>query len=143
MLDVQMKKFFLIGYLRMWNYVSFFIPRHLYFCTLHNFNVLDGLGWSEASKEILRNIYELQLDACQIKLRFTFKKNHRDEMFTQEVESKKSTKQKSFTFFLLTLDDFEAEWQQFLCPMDFPQCHYNWCISGENREVSLYILSYL
>ena len=59
-------------------------------------------------------------------------------MFTQTVQSKKAKKPLSFTFFLLSQEDVEAQWQQFSCPMEFPQCRYNWCITGENRDVSLY-----
>jgi hypothetical protein len=59
-------------------------------------------------------------------------------MFSQPVRSKAKTPQTSLTFYLLSLEENEAQWQQFVCPMDFPQCHYNWCASGENRDVNIY-----
>ena len=135
--NLHLQKFFLIGYRLMWKFVSLMTALVIFY--FHEITFLDGLGWTDTNRRLLQNIYELQLDVCQIKLRFTFKKNHREEMFTQMVASPKATKPKSFTFFLLSLDDIEVPWQQFSCPMEFPQCGYNWCINSENRDVSLHI----
>jgi hypothetical protein len=53
-------------------------------------------------------------------------------MFTQPVQG--SSRFTSFNFFLLNLFHDE-DWQEFQCPMVFPQCQYNWCVTGENKMV--------
>lgn len=95
------------------------------------------MGWSDYQQTLLHAIDDLQLDQCQFKLQFTFLRDHTEEMFQVDVPSRSRQGFKSFTFFLLTLTEPESEWQIFNCPMTFPQCNYNWCITGENRMVKI------
>jgi hypothetical protein len=59
-------------------------------------------------------------------------------MFTQPVRPNSNIK--SFTCFLLSEDVIELfkkdlEWEQIKCPMSFPQCHYDWCVTGDNNAM--------
>jgi hypothetical protein len=67
---------------------------------------------------------------CQFSLKFTFDIDHSREMFTQPVGRGRS---RSFTCFLLNIKNPEFAWQQFECPMSFPQCHYDWSVTGDNN----------
>jgi hypothetical protein len=69
----------------------------------------------------------------QFPLKFTFDKDHSREMFTQPVVG--SNRSKSFTCFLLNITNLKLAWQQFECPMSFPQCHYDWCVTGDNSTM--------
>ena len=126
------KRFSLIGYLLMWNYVSsarqFFIHRHIDIVLL--FSV--GIGWTDDQKMVLIDLDDFQLENCQFQISFTFDINHSDEMFTQPSENSRF---RSFTCCLLSRAATELKWQIFECPMSFPQCHYNWCVTGEHDEM--------
>jgi hypothetical protein len=98
----------------------------------------DGIGWTAKQQKIIEDLGDdFELNKSQFKLTFTFEEDHTFEMFTQDVQNRSRLGHKSFTFFLLTQEgNPENAWQQFKCPMKFPQCSYNWCINGENRSVT-------
>ena len=93
----------------------------------------DGIGWTNDQKRVLIDVEDIQLKHCQFQLNFTFNIDHSTEMFTQSLGA--STRSKSFTCFLLSQEATELKWQEFECPMSFPQCHYDWCVTGDNNVV--------
>ena len=67
-------------------------------------------------------------------------------MFTQTVRPNSNIR--FFSCFLLSEDVIELfkkdlEWQQIECPMSFPQCHYDWCVTGDNNAMVNMILAYM
>jgi hypothetical protein len=93
----------------------------------------DGIGWTDAQKTVLVDLDDIQLEQCQFELNFTFNLDHTEEMFTQSIIP--TSRSKSFVFFVLSEEVPFLEWQQFECPMSFPQCPYDWCVTGDNNEV--------
>ena len=92
-----------------------------------------GIGWKDDQKKELTSLNSIELEQCQFNLTFTFDIDHSREMFTQPIVG--GGNHKSFSCFLLNAPDPESEWQLFKCPMDFPQCHYDWCVTGDNNKM--------
>lgn len=117
----------------MQNYVS--LHAEFLFCSGLITVVSVGLGWTPEQKEIIIQDGDFNLEVCQFNLSFTFYEDHTDEMFTVPTRIRTGQGSKRFTFFLLHLEEYENPWQRFVCPMSFPQCHYHWCVTGENKMV--------
>ena len=131
-------KFYSNGWIPKQNYVSPSVTQKSVFVS-YKLNIFsDGLGWTAKQQKLIEDLGDdFELNKSQFKLKFTFEEDHTFEMFTQDVQNRSRLGHKSFTFFLLTQEgNPENAWQQFKCPMKFPQCSYNWCINGENRSVT-------
>ena len=131
-------KFYSNGWIPKQNYVSPSVTQKSVFVS-YKLNIFsDGLGWTAKQQKLIEDLGDdFELNKSQFKLTFTFEEDHTFEMFTQDVQNRSRLGHKSFTFFLLTQEgNPENAWQQFKCPMKFPQCSYNWCINGENRSVT-------
>ena len=132
-------KFYSDGWIQKQSYVSPSVTQKSVFVS-YKLNIFsDGLGWTAKQQKLIEDLEDdFELNKSQFKLKFTFEEDHTFEMFTQDVQNRSRLGHKSFTFFLLTQEgNPENAWQQFKCPMKFPQCSYNWCINGENRSVTL------
>lgn len=93
--------------------------------------ILDGIGWTDGQQGVIIDYEDIQLEYCQFELTFSFNIDHKTEMFTQPVGNRNM----GFTCFLLNTESFELDWQQFECPMSFPQCYYDWCVTGDNNTM--------
>ena len=134
MTDVQKKRFSLIGCLLMSNYVSvtYINTIHIKYLIVLIYIFSVGIGWTDNLKTAIKNLTDFELEESQFPLKFTFDIDHTSEMFTQPVVGG-SGRHKSFTCFLLNEAAPELEWQRFECSMSFPQCHYDWCVTGDNN----------
>jgi hypothetical protein len=52
-------------------------------------------------------------------------------MFTQSAS--RTSRSKYFNCFLISEAITELKWERFTCPMSFPQCHYDWSVTGDNN----------
>ena len=131
-------KFYSDGWIQKQSYVSPSVTQKSVFVS-YKLNIFsDGLGWTAKQQKLIEDLGDdFELNKSQFKLKFTFEEDHTFEMFTQDVQNRSRLGHKSFTFFLPTQEgNPENAWQQFKCPMKFPQCSYNWCNNGENRSVT-------
>jgi hypothetical protein len=102
-----------------------------------------GIRWKTEARSYLQN-EPFSTQECEITIHKTCQPDYSD-IFSVPIPASKERKKDSQAFVMMILTcqnelklDENDVFQSLECPMTFSTCSYNWCITGENRLVSIF-----
>jgi hypothetical protein len=98
-----------------------------------------GLTYTEEAKELLQEKEDFTTADCNITLFYTGEPDLSD-FYSVRIPPNALRKNEAKGFIVMMLNTVHQHnlWQTFECPMIYPRLEYNWCVTGDNRQVRFY-----
>ncbi len=97
-----------------------------------------GITWTDEIKTQLQQKEDFSLSDCNIRIYYTCQPDLVD-LYSVNIPSSPFRKKESMAFIVMMLNTTNQNnlWQSIPCPMTFPRVNYNWCVTGENKQVNI------
>jgi hypothetical protein len=95
-----------------------------------------GLTYTAEAKASLQQKKDFLISDCKITLYYTCKPDLSD-FYSVKIPTTSIRKKETDSFIVMMLNTANQNnfWQTFSCPMVYPRIEYNWCVTGENKQV--------
>ena len=97
---------------------------------------LVGITWSDEAKTELLEKEEFSLNDCHITMYYTCQPDLSD-FYSVTIPPSPYRVKEATCFVFMVLSTTDSTWQQISTPMTFPRVSYNWCVTGENKQVRM------
>lgn len=98
-----------------------------------------GITWTDEAKNEMHQKSDFSLNDCHITMYYTCEPDLSD-FYSVTIPSSPPFRVKEttcFVYMLLSTTEPSNTWQKVIVPMSFPRVSYNWCVTGENKQVRI------